>query len=59
MTEQYIASWLADQVSDSPGKFPPGYDFDSIVDELNFSFDDQIVTDHLDDLLTKLLEAES
>ena len=59
MTEQYIASWLADQVSDSPGKFPPGYDFDSIVDELNFNFDDQVVTDQLNDLLTELLEAES
>ena len=59
MTEQYIASWLWDQVYDSPKKFPPGYDFDSMVDELNFSFDDQVVTDHLDDLLTELLEAES
>lgn len=55
MTEQYIASWLADQLADSPDKFPPDYNFDSIVDQLNVWFDDQIVTDHLDELLTKLL----
>ncbi len=55
MTEQYIASWLADQLDDSPEKFPPDYNFDSIVDQLNVWFDDQIVTDHLDELLTKLL----
>jgi hypothetical protein len=55
MTEEYVASWLADQIDDSPEKFPPNYDFDSIVDQLNDWFDDQIVSDHLDELLAKLL----
>lgn len=59
MTEQYIASWLADQLDDSPEKFPLDYNFDSIVDQLNVWFDDQIVTDHLDELLTKLLKSHA
>jgi len=56
MTDGYITAWLVDQCDDYPEKFPPDFDFDSAVDQLNEWFDDQLVNDHLDDLLCKLLQ---
>ena len=56
MTTDYIKAWLADQLEDSPFEFPDDFDFDSAVAQLNDWFDDQIVSDHLDHLLTELLK---
>lgn len=44
-----------DQMDDNPSKFPKDFDFDAAVDQIDTWFDDQIVYDHLEDLLTKLL----
>ena len=55
MTETYITSFLMDQMDDYPSKFPKDFDFDAAVDQINTWFDDQIVYDHLEELLTKLL----
>ena len=55
-SHHYIAAWLMDQVDDSCSKFPDDFDFDSAVEQLDEWFDDQLVTDHLEDLLTKLLK---
>ena len=55
MIENYIAAWLADQIDDSPEKFPTEYDFNSIVDQLDFYFDHEVITDHLEGLLSSLL----
>jgi len=56
MTDSYITAWLIDQCDDYPDKFPSDFDFDSAVDQLNEWFDDQLIVDHLDDLLCKLLQ---
>ena len=55
MNTNYIAAWLEDQINDSPEKFPSDFDFDSAYEQLLEWFDDQLVNDHLEDLLTKLL----
>ena len=54
--EKYIASWLWDQVYEARIEFPKDFDFDSAVEQLNEWFDDQLVSNHLDDLLNKLLK---
>ncbi len=52
----YITAWLSDQVNDACFEFPKDFDFDSAAEQLNEWFDDQLVNDHLDDLLNKLLK---
>jgi hypothetical protein len=52
----WITAWLTDQCIDYPDRFPSDFDFDSAVDQLIEWFDDQLVNDHLDDLLRKLLQ---
>ena len=54
--EKYIASWLWDQVYEARIELPKDFDFDSAVEQLNEWFDDQLVNDHLDDLLNQLLK---
>ena len=56
MTTNYIDAWLADQLDDYPENFPSDFDFDSASEQLLEWFDDQLVNDHLENLLTKLLE---
>ncbi len=56
MNMHYITAWLSDQVDDSYFEFPNDFDFDSAVEQLNEWFDDQLVNDHLDALLNKLLK---
>ena len=56
MNMDYIAAWLSDQVDDDYFEFPKDFDFDSAVEQLNEWFDDQLVSNHLDDLLNKLLK---
>ena len=56
MTTDYITAWLNDQIDDKTREFPDDFDFDSAVAQLNNWFDDQIVSDHLDELLTALLK---
>ena len=58
MNMDYIAAWLSDQVDMACFDFPEDFDedFDLAVEQLNEWFDDQLVNDHLDDLLTKLLK---
>ena len=55
MNEPYLISWLSDQLDDYPERFPKDFDFDLAVDDLNRRFDDQVIHDHLDELLTQLL----
>jgi hypothetical protein len=56
MNTDYIAAWLNDQIDDKCHEFPDDFDFESAVAQLNDWFDDQIVCDHLDELLTALLK---
>ena len=58
MNTDYIAAWLTDQIDDKCNYFPDDFDFDSAVDQLNLMFNDQIVCDHLNDLLTELLRRQ-
>lgn len=55
-TNPYISAWLEDQIDDSEYEFPKDFDFDSAVDQLADWFNHEIVTDHLDALLTQLLK---
>lgn len=55
MNEPYLISWLSDQLDDYPERFPKDFDFDQAVNELNAKFDDQVIQDHLDELLTHFL----
>jgi len=57
MTQDYIACWLEDQIDESPEMFPPDCDFDLMVDGLYHSFDELVITYHLDDLLAKFLKS--
>ena len=59
MNTDYIASWLSDQIEDNCLDLPADFNFDAMVEQLNLSFDDQIVCDHLSDLLSKLLQKHS
>ena len=52
----YISAWLADQVDDASYPFPEDFDFEAAVEQIDLWFDDQIVLDHLDELLTLLLK---
>ena len=56
MDKAYISDWLADQIEDSCFDFPEDFDAKLAVEQLNCWFDDQIIHDHLDALLFKLLE---
>ena len=61
MTTEYITAWLSDQVydyleDDSPFEFPNNFDFDSTLEQLNERFNDQLVIDHLTELLNDLLK---
>ena len=58
MNTDYIAAWLIDQIDDKCHDFPDDFDFDSAVDQLNLQFDDQIVCDHLNELLMALLKSQ-
>ena len=53
MDTNYITAWLSEQTVE----FPEDFDFDSAVEQLDEWFDDQLVNDHLDDLLNKFLKA--
>ena len=55
MNENYLISWLSDQLDDQPEKFPKDFNFDLAIEQLNLQFDDQVIHDHLDELLTLFL----
>tara|TARA_Y100000004_G_C8825956_1_gene374029 strand:- start:576 stop:770 length:195 start_codon:yes stop_codon:yes gene_type:complete len=59
MNTHYIASWLSDQIEDNCLDLPDDFNFDAMVEQLNIRFDDQIVCDHLEDLLAQLLKKKS
>ena len=56
MNTDYITAWLNDQIDDKTHEFPDDLDVDYAVAQLNNWFNDQIVSDHLDELLTALLK---
>ena len=56
MITNYIEAWLIDQIDDGCYAFPDDFNFDLAVDQINERFDDQIVVDHLDELLRAFLK---
>ena len=52
----YITAWLADQCKDCPDRFPSDFEFELAVDQLNEWFDDQLINDHLDDLIASFFK---
>ena len=52
----YIRLWLIDRMDHPFYSIPDNLDFDACVEALNDAFDDQIVSSHLEKLLTEYLK---